>query len=175
MSLSQTELFNIWEEYYPKVYGYFLRRVDNHTDVEDLTSITLTAFLEKLRSEEEIKNKNAFLWKIAHNQLCVFIKNKSKSPITVSVDEASFVENFDIRVEETKSEYLQKRFEALHKCIQNILTGENYQIVFEIIIKDKKSPEVASLLNLKPDTVRQKLKRSLNKIRSKCKTVWQTN
>jgi hypothetical protein len=37
MPLSQTKLFNTWEEYYPKVYGYFLRRVNNHTDVEDLT------------------------------------------------------------------------------------------------------------------------------------------
>jgi RNA polymerase sigma factor (sigma-70 family) len=174
MSLSQTKLFNTWEEYYPKVYGYFLRRVNNQTDVEDLTSVTLTAFLEKLRSEMEIKNKNGFLWKIAHNQLCVFIKNKSKNPISVSVDEGSFAENFDMEVEETKSDYLEKRLEGLHKCIQNVLTGESYQIVFEIILKDKKSQEVASLLNLKADTVRQKLKRSLNKIRSKCKAVWQT-
>lgn len=175
MSLSETQLLNTWKEYYPKVYSYFLRRVDNRMDIEDLTSVTLTAFLEKLRSELEIKNKHAFLWKITHNQLCLFIRNKSKNPISISVDVQSFVDNFDTEVENTRSDYLETRFQFLHKCIQKVLKGESYQIVSEIILNDKKSPEVAQSLNLKASTVRQKLKRSLAKIRNKCKAVWQTS
>ena len=32
---------NLFEIHYPKIYGYFFRRVNNQVDVEDLTMITI--------------------------------------------------------------------------------------------------------------------------------------
>ena len=59
-TITESSLFALWDELYPKVYAYFLRRVDNRLDVEDLTSITLTSFLEKYRrNPDKINNKYA--------------------------------------------------------------------------------------------------------------------
>jgi DNA-directed RNA polymerase specialized sigma24 family protein len=74
--------FNInaeWEIYYPKVYGYFFRRLNNRLDVEDLTSLVLSQFFQTLLDQEKasrILNQNAYLWKIARNQLATFIDTK---------------------------------------------------------------------------------------------------
>ena len=78
-----------WDVYYPKVYGYFFRRVNNKTDVEDLTSMVLHKFFEVLINPEKsatLNNKNGYLWKIAHNHLVDFIKNKQKRPIVISIE-----------------------------------------------------------------------------------------
>jgi len=173
MHLEQNDLFNIWEEYYPKVYGYFLRRVENRMDVEDLTSITLTGFLQKIQQDEKsIENKHAFLWRIAHNQLCLFIKSKSKNPIAINIESENLPDVEDSGAENQRSKSFQDRLDSLQKCIQKTISGEDYIIVCEIILADKKSPEVAQKLNLQPATVRQRFSRGLKKIREKCKAIW---
>jgi hypothetical protein len=32
--MTQKQIQNNWEEYYPKVFGYFFRRLNNQADVE---------------------------------------------------------------------------------------------------------------------------------------------
>ncbi len=165
------EIEQLWLEYHPKVYGYFYRRLSNRLDVEDLTSVTLTVFIDKLSdNQNQIQSPHGYLWKIAHNQMLKFITTKSKQPIYTNLDE-----NFDLeeeKVENYRSEHLEERLQHLMNCVKNHLTGQDYLIVENVIMQDKKAVDVAKELNLKPDNVRQKLSRNLKKLREKCKQLW---
>ncbi len=173
--MSYTNINSEWEFYYPKVYGYFFRRIDNRLDVEDLTSLVLFQFLEIILDEEKsvrILNKNAYLWKIAHNQLVAFINNKTKQIITVGLDDN--FELVDEKAELEKSSYYNHRIENLLHCIKQNLNGVDFNIVNLSLVEDRKSPEVAQILSLTAENVRKRLSRSVTKLKDKCKAVWQS-
>jgi len=168
--------FNInqeWEIYYPKVYGYFFRRLSNRLDVEDLTSITLCQFLQTLSDDvkaAKILNKNAYLWKIAHNQLATFINTKTKQMTIVGLDDNQ--DSIDTNLENNHSYEYKNRLEKLLECIKNSLTGLDFNIVNLSLIEDRKSPEIAEMLNLKAQNIRKRLSRSVSKLKETCKAVW---
>ena len=165
----------LWLEYHPKVYGYFFRRVNNRQDVEDLTSITLSVFVEKILNPNIlIKSPQGFLWKIAHNQLLVFINLKSKNAIAVTTFED--FENYkpeEISVETTQAQSLKFRKEKLLECVQNQLSETELYIVKKLIMDDIKAVDLARQTKQKPENIRQKLSRSLKKLRDKCKKIWE--
>lgn len=168
--------FNInkeWEIYYPKVYGYFFRRLSNRQDVEDLTSLVLFQFFQTQSNPEkstQIINKHGYLWKIAHNQLATFINTKTKQVVQVSLDDNLDSIQSDLE-NQTSSEY-KLRIEKLLECIKKSLTGLDFSIVNMSLIKDRKSPDIANILNLTAQNVRKRLSRSVTKLKAQCRAVW---
>lgn len=159
----------LWDEYYPKVFGYFYRRVNNRQDVEDLTSLTLVGFFAAIQRSEAV-SQNALIWRIAHNQLVNFIRTKSKNPI--SIDFSTDENILDEKVENIRSDNYIYKMEALLQCINNQLTDEQKSIVQSSIIDDKKSHDIAIEMNMTASNVRQILSRSINKLKAKCKQLW---
>lgn len=172
--MASPDFDQLFEEYYPKVYGYFFRRVENKTDVEDLTSVTLTSFLQALE-KREMESPQAYLWRIAHNQLVNFINFKTKNPIPVSFEEA-FTPDRDenVAIEKLRSNHYQNKINSLMDCVRVQVFGEDFVIIQKTIWEDKTSVQIATEMNLKSDTVRQKLSRALKKVREHCRQVWQT-
>jgi RNA polymerase sigma factor (sigma-70 family) len=168
--VTPVQINRLWQEYYPKVYGYFYRRLDNRQDVEDLTSVTLGAFLDQL-DQKDIANPPAFLWKIAHNQLLVWIRNKSRKPMMVSFDEAFHVSTQD-EVEYMYSPYLKERKTLLLDCIAKHANPEEQLLMERLILEDERAVDMAKDLGLKPETIRQRLSRCFKKLRVECKKLW---
>lgn len=163
-----------WDYYHPKVYGYFFRRVNNKTDVEDLTAMVLNKFFEILVSPEKsalLTNKNAYLWKIAYNHLADFIQNKQKRPLTIAIDDQ--FEAPDNSIEKFYSKNYQDRISHLLRCIKGQVKDLEYRIIEMSFFEELSSIEIAKSLNLKPPAIRQKLSRSLKKVREQCKKLWQ--
>ena len=109
-----------WENYYPKVYGYFFRRLNNRLDVEDLTSLVLKDFFEVLinpQKSQKVTNKNCYLWKIAYNYLADFIKVKQKKLLTISYDEN--FEAADQSLENFESQNFKEKIANLMVCVKN--------------------------------------------------------
>lgn len=158
-----------WNDYYPKVYGYFFRRLNNREDVEDLTSVCLSTFFTKfLDSPDQIKNPTAYLWKIVYNQLNLFLRNKMKNPIPIGIDD-------DFEAPQSDDEFSQSFLEKTKEVweIAKVNCSDQELLILEAIFLDnKKSSQVAAEMNLKADTVRQRLKRTLDKLRRYCKPIW---
>ena len=57
-------------------------------------------------------------------------------------------------------------------CCKKNLNTEDYNIVFSSIVDNQNSTEIAVEFKLKPATVRQKLKRSIIKLKKGCTTLW---
>jgi RNA polymerase sigma factor (sigma-70 family) len=166
-------LYQTWQEYYPKVYGYYFRRLQNKADVEDLTSIVMTKYLDLISNEEKLKkvqNKHAYLWKIAHNQLANFIKLQQKQILEIGYSDDLF--ELDIKVETDFSPRYESKMKCLYKCIKDSLKDEDAQIVEMSFIQEKTSIEIAKALAMRPDNVRQRLSRSLKKIKMACLDIW---
>ena len=171
--MSNTTNFQVeWEYWYPRVYGYFYKRISSKIEVEDLTANTLTTvFLAK-----DVINIQGYMWKVAHNYLVRYIDTKSKSPIVVGWDEnQSWIpdENSLQTEDETISSVYSTKMANLRICTENQLANDEEKSLIQLsVYEEKNSTEIGNYLNLKPGTVRQKLARLLLKIKTHCTALW---
>jgi DNA-directed RNA polymerase specialized sigma24 family protein len=71
-----------------KSFWLFFRRLNNQADVEELTSLVLTKFINKISNQNTtLENPHGYLWKIARSSLADFINHKVKQPTTLSLDD----------------------------------------------------------------------------------------
>lgn len=161
-----------WQYWYPRVYGYFFKRVNDKTEVEDLTANTLsTVFLAK-----NVQNIQAYMWKVAHNYLVKFINTKTTTPMMVALDENIDMwkpSETDIETEDTISDRYEDKLSQLKTCVHNELTDPTDIRLIELsIYQEKNSTEIGEILQIKADTIRQKLSRLLKKLRTHCLELW---
>lgn len=166
--MQDSDIQKQWREYYPKVYGYFFRRLNSREDVEDLTSVCLSTFFTKLLdSPSQVQNPPAYLWKIVYNQLNLFLRNKIKTTIPIGIDD-------DFEAPKTEDPFSQSFLDKAKEVweIAQIHCSQNELLILQAIFLDnKKSSQVAVEMNLKADTVRQRLKRTLDKLRKHLKPI----
>lgn len=155
-----------WDEYYAKVYGYFYRRIDNKSCVEDLTSQTLNDFF---LSKTEIHNQHAFLWTIAKRQLIKFIQQKDKNFANFAIEDLENYENTSTNP--YNSNYLYK-LEKLKDCVKNELNDLDKEIVEMSITEEFDSQTIAQKLEISSVNVRVRLFRAIKKLKQKCKEIW---
>lgn len=152
---------NEWDNWYNKIYGFYFRRLDNITDVEDLTAETLNSFF---LTKSEVEDQTSFIFKIARNKLNTFLAKKYKNQIVDTLDEnlqASHSPNF----EKFKSD--------LAHCISKYVSDLDQQILNLCVVEDFQSKEVATKLDISPANVRTRLHRSLKLLKEKCKHLKQ--
>lgn len=154
-----------WNHWYNKVYGYFYRRVSDKFQVEELTAETLTEFF---LSEKEVDSEAGFVWKIARYNFIDYIRSKnSKKNQWQTYQDIENIED-DLRY----NNYYLERVEALKKCLQRHLKVEDCQVVEMCVMYDFSSQETATELKISSENVRQKLSRSLKKVKDKCRSIW---
>jgi RNA polymerase sigma factor (sigma-70 family) len=172
-SLSRKDIVEGWNYWYPLVYGYFYRRLNNRDDVEDLTANTLNAFFMK----EGVQNDKGFVWQTAKNQLYKYIESKKMIPEMINLDDNFDAEKqtytyFEENIENKYSAHYRAKMKQLLECCKKQLNKDDFQIVFSSIIDNQNSTEIATEYKIKPATVRQKLKRSIIKLKKGCTTLW---
>jgi RNA polymerase sigma factor (sigma-70 family) len=160
----------LWETYYPKVYGYFYRRISSVQDVEDLTSIVLTQFIRSLKDNTKtIANPNGFLWKTAYFHLVDFIKSKSKKPISIPFED-DFEANDDLE-NRIEAQVLNEKLEKILLYAQSNLTTDEYTIFSRSYLDGDRIMDIAHDLDLKANTVTVKLKRIIQKLKSQTQNI----
>ena len=155
-----------WAEYYPKVYGYFFRRVDNRTDVEDLTSITLTEFFNHVLDNPQITNPHGYLWRVAYHTLVNFVRRKSKRPTTVPLEPEQIMEVIPDNLEtELEAKTLSQKFDQILLDAKTELSPEEYKLFSAVYLDGEAVKTVAKRHHLKPNTLSVKLRRILAKLK----------
>jgi RNA polymerase sigma factor (sigma-70 family) len=173
--MTEKKLQEMWNEYYPKVYGYFFKRLDIREDIEELTSNVVTQFLMDITNEEKnIKHPHGYLWKMSYFQFTNFIHTKSHKLNYTPIEDAEIsipAESEDF----LSSQNYKKTAQELLMCIKDGLTMDEYRLVEKVYLEEKTRIEVAEIMNLKPEAVRQRLKRVMDKIRKQCAQIWKLN
>lgn len=166
--MTESEANKIWERWYPLVYGYFFRRINKRQDVEEMTANTISSLILK----EGVTNPQAFTWQTARNQLKLYYTKKAKQPGIVNIEDLSLETESFKHSDKVYSENYLAFINRLKDCLSRNLSDLEKKIVNMAVVEEEKSNYIAETLNLKPATVRQKLRRSILKLKEKCVGIW---
>jgi len=159
----------LYDENYPKIFGYILKRVANLEIAQDITSET---FLKALKNLWQFRWRNisfsSWLYRIASNEIANFFrKNKNKVASLEKVLEPISTHNpltEIIKAQEKLKEH--KDFLALQEKILQ-LPLKYQEVICLRFFEKKKIREIAEILGKKEGTIKSLLHRGLEKLREK--------
>lgn len=170
---SDPEAFGvIFDEYYPGIFGYVLRRTAN---VEVARDIAAETFSKAFRNLSRFRWKNisisSWLYRIASNEIISCFRHKKYEP--ESLDELCDVAGFehaDSRnvLHEIQSAELELERHKDFLQIQRLLRGlpAKYQEVIALrYFEEKKIKEIAAILDKNEGTVKSLISRGLEQLR----------
>jgi len=157
----------IYEFYYPKIFGYILKRVANVDVAKDITSET---FLKCLKNIEKFKWKgisfSSWLFKIASNEIANFFrKGKYRSVSLEKIPEPVSSSNPSQEIIEAEEKLkMEKDFLILHEKIKKLPNIYQDVVVLKFFEK-KKIREIAEIVGKKEGTIKSLLHRATEKLR----------
>ena len=161
MSNLRKQFSKFYDQYIDKIYRFVFLKVNSQEIAEDLTSEVFVRSWDKFRQGEEIKNIQAFLYRVARNLVIDYYREKGRVR-TVSTEDVIIPDpRVDLEAKaQTDSEFGEVRF-ALHKI------NEDYQEVIIWRHLDGLSiSEIAEILDKSEGAVRVMLHRALKELRS---------
>jgi RNA polymerase sigma-70 factor (ECF subfamily) len=161
----------IYEEYYPGIFRYALRRVGNVGLAEDITSET---FFKALKGIGGFKWQNvafsAWLYKIATNEVNYYFRRGTYKALSLDLmKEKGFdppsQDNIQAELDEAETQ-LQRHEEFLTVRKELERLPEKYQEVIALrFFENKKISELAEILGKKEGTIKSLLSRGLEMLR----------
>ena len=148
-------LFNeLYEKYYKKVLSYFKKEF-SADEAEDLTQQTFLQLWGWIANMQFIKNKKAYIFRIAKNVRCDRYRQKS-----MLLDTLSLADDFEISDNSSFTDSADLRF-----LLNSITTQQDKQLLM-LTGQGYKSSEIGKMLGLSPSAVRTRLQKLREKIKN---------
>jgi RNA polymerase sigma-70 factor (ECF subfamily) len=162
----------LYDQYYPKIFGYVLRRSANLEAAQDITSETFLKALNKLwQFRWRSVSFSSWLYKIATNEVNQYFR-KAEYKKSVSLEElqeqgfellsSHDPENELIEAQEKLKQY-QDFLEIQVKIVQ--LPAKYQEVIALRFFEKKQIKEIAEILGKKEGTVKSLLYRAVEKLR----------
>lgn len=159
----------IFDHYYPQIYGFILKRTGSDEIAKDLASETFFQALKNIW-RYRITNRpfSAWLYKIAVTQIAQYYRNKGKY-CEVTIDNcpelvAHEVYNSDTSLKESDTKKQEKAvFKHVHAMLLK-LSDIQHTIIIMKYFEQKKIRDIAQTLDMKENTVKSHLRRGLQKL-----------
>lgn len=146
----------VYSKYKNKLYNYAYYKLGNRDDAEDaVQNCVLTAF-EEIKSLKKPDAFSAWIFRILYCSCAALIKEQIKSKATDDIDDCLNISSSDF--DENALSYELR--EALGK-----LNDDERSIVLLSVIAGLQSKEISKITGFSAGNVRQKLSRSLAKMR----------
>jgi len=162
----------LYDQYYPKIFGYVLRRAANFEAAQDITSET---FFNALRKLWQFRWRNisfsSWLYKIAANEINQYFRKAEykKSASLEELQEQGFepVSPNDPESELIEAqEKLEQHREFLEVQVKIVRLPAKYQEVITLrFFEQKQIKEISEILGKKEGTVKSLLHRAVEKLR----------
>lgn len=147
---------DVYSKYKNKLYNYAYFKLGNRDDAEDaVQSCVLTAF-EEIKSLKKPEAFSAWIFRILYCSCAALIKEQIKSKSTDDIDSYLNISSADFDENVLQNELR----EALGK-----LSDDERSIVLLSVVAGLKSKEISKITGLSAGNIRQKLSRSLAKMR----------
>ena len=161
----------LYDEYYPKIFGYILKRVANFEITQDITSETFFKALKKLW---QFRWRNisfgAWLYRIANSEIANYYrKNRYLVSLEILRDEKGFepvaLHNPETELLEAQEKLKQHQdFLKIQEKISKLPI--KYQEVITLrFFEKKKIKEICEILGKKEGTIKSLLNRGLEKLK----------
>lgn len=155
---------NLFEHHQNKVYGVALKLTHSTTLAEEIVEDVFCIIWTRRSTLMEIQNFNAYLFTITRNHVYKSLKQIAKNYQTVQL-----TENSQTIAPDAADDYtLDKEYTSiLHEAVTRLpkQQKEVYSLIKE---RGLKREEAASVLNLKPETIKFHLAEAMKNIRSYC-------
>jgi len=162
----------LYDHYYPKIFGYVLRRTANLEAAQDITSET---FFKALRKLWQFQWRNisfsSWLYKIASNEINQYFR-KAEYKKSVSLEELQEQGFEPISPHDPESELietqekLRQHQDFLEIQVKIVRLPAKYQEVIALRFFEKKQiNEIAEILGKKEGTIKSLLHRAVEKLR----------
>ena len=161
------------EEYVEPIFRYCLKRLSDRREAEDLAQEILVNVLKGIE-KYEIKNLQAWVWRIAHNRYARFIDQKNNGLEICYGQDYIFntaAPNDPVNEKTIREEEKQAVFKSLHSLSQMYR-----KIMVDYYVQENSVKEIAKKYDLPPTTVkwrlhsgREKVKERMGKMKSEKK------
>jgi len=163
--MTESEFIKIYNENIDKVFRFIFLRVDSPEVAQDLTH---QAFLKLWQTNNsDIKNKQAFLFQIARNQLIDYYRKRNSKPLSLDALEENGIEipvnSFQNKIE------LTFEMEIIKKAL-NAIKSEYSEVIIWHYIDNLSTKEIADILNKKENNVRVLLHRAIEALKTRIDT-----
>jgi RNA polymerase sigma-70 factor (ECF subfamily) len=162
----------LYDQYYPKIFGYVLRRSANLEAAQDITSETFLKALTKLwQFHWRNISFSSWLYKIATNEINQYFR-KAGYKKSVSLEELQEQGFEPISTHDPESELIEAQEELrqhqdfLEIQVKIVRLPAKYQEVIALRFFEKKQiNEIAEILGKKEGTIKSLLHRAVEKLR----------
>jgi len=162
----------LYDQYYPKIFGYILRRTANIEAAQDITSET---FFKALRKLWQFQWRNisfsSWLYKIASNEINQYFR-KAEYKKSASLEELQEQGFEPISTNDPESELieaqekLKQHQDFLEIQVKIVRLPAKYQEVIALrFFEQKQIKEIAEILGKKEGTIKSLLHRAVEKLR----------
>jgi len=162
----------LYDQYYPKIFGYILRRTANLEAAQDITSET---FFKALRKLWQFQWRNisfsSWLYKIASNEINQYFR-KAEYKKSASLEELQEQGFEPISTNDPESELieaqekLKQHQDFLEIQVNIVQLPAKYQEVIALrFFEQKQIKEIAEILGKKEGTIKSLLHRAVEKLR----------
>ena len=145
----------LYMRYRDALYRYAYFRLGNDADAEDAVSACIAAAYENIRTLRAEKAFGTWIFRILYRCCCTIVKDQ------IAANSRAGEEALETVPDEDRSRLSPELKEAF-----GVLEDEDREIVLLSVIAGYTSREIAVLLQMKPNTVRSRLARSLTKMRT---------
>jgi RNA polymerase sigma-70 factor (ECF subfamily) len=162
----------LYDQYYPKIFGYVLRRTTNLEAAQDITSET---FLKALKKLWQFRWRNisfsSWLYKIATNEINQYFR-KAEYKKSISMEELQeqgfeLMSPHDPESELIEAQEKLKQYQDFLEIQEKIvrLPAKYQEVIALRFFEQKKINEIAEILGKKEGTVKSLLHRAVEKLR----------
>ena len=164
---SPEAFYQLYEDNYPKIFGYILNRVANLDAAQDIVSET---FFKALKNIGSFKWKNisfsCWLYRIASNEISNYFRKDKYHPTCFdNIAEPAVLHTPHDAVVEAEREFeMQKEFMEINKLVLK-LPLKYQQVISLRFFEKKKIEEICQILGKKEGTVKSLLHRAIEKLK----------
>lgn len=145
--------------YAGKVFGFCLKRLGNVEDARDLSQEILCEALASMNNKT-LTHPEAWLWGVAHNCLCRFLRKKPSGMVSLDADD--LIQTIVQPEQEDLSEEANAAFAALHT-----LAASHREIMVDYYVSGLSCLQIAGKHGLPAETVRSRLFYGREKLRKR--------
>lgn len=157
----------LYDKYYPQIFGYILKRTADLEIAQDITSETFFKALKKLwQFRWQNISFSAWLYRIATNEIASYFRKKRyKSVPLEKIPESVAVHNPAAEIIEAEQKL--KEHQDFLKCQKEIsrLPIQYQEVITLRFFEKKQIKEIAEILGKKEGTIKSLLSRGLEKLK----------
>ena len=164
--INEHDFLTYYDKFYKKIFNFILRHVFHKETAEDLTSQTFFKALRHVKKNTpDIKNFNAWIYKIATNEILMHHRKKGTKNIFSIEEEQDQLKTVLVEQKNlTPDMYID--FMAVRQELKNLKPQE--ALIIELYYFEQKSyAEISEIVNIKETTLRSTIHRGLKKLKER--------